>query len=251
VDVFSMLISFTNPLYSLLPLPFLEDILFLQDIGLVVDSLTAQTTSDNLENEISDNESLDDKAGLNLLHCRRVSGIRPIKKRRTTFERRLKTESPWWSTFLTPEKRELYHQFPDGRDATLFRRIFKVPYSFFKEKIFSFAVETWWNDWHDEKVDAFNFPVSNLELKLLGCPCTLANATSHLLVSIQTNISETVHRKFFNVWLEKMSSMQSTFIYMPRNSTEFNYVQADHASIGLPGCVGCVHIGWGKCPHQY
>jgi hypothetical protein len=107
-----------------------------------------QTTSDNSENEISDNESLNDNAGLNLLHCWRVSGIRPIKKRRTTFERRLKTESPWWSTFLTPEKRELYHQFPDSRDATLFRRIFKVPYSFFKEKIFNFAVETWWNDWH-------------------------------------------------------------------------------------------------------
>ena len=48
--------------------------------------------------------------------------------------------------------------------------------------------------------------------------------------------------------------MQSTFIYMPRNSTEFNGVQADYALIGLPGCVGSVdfvRIGWGKCPHQY
>ena len=107
-----MLSAITNLLHSLLPLPFIEDISFLRVIGLVVDSSTEpETTSDNSENEISDDESLNDNAGLNLLHCWRVSGIRPIKKRRTTFE---KTESPWWSTFLTPAKRELFHQFRGG-----------------------------------------------------------------------------------------------------------------------------------------
>ena len=107
-----MLNSITNPLHSLLPLPILEGILFLRVIGLVVDSsIEPETTSDSSDNEISNDESHCDKAGLTLWHCWRVSGIRPIKKRRTTFERTLKTESPWWSTFLTPEKRELFHQF--------------------------------------------------------------------------------------------------------------------------------------------
>jgi hypothetical protein len=127
-----MLNSITHLLYSLLPLPFLEDISSLRDIGLVVDSSTDQTTSDALENEISEDQSHSNKAGLTLLHCCRVYGIRLIKKRMSTFESRLKTE---WSTFLTPEKRDLYHQFSDAQDATLFRRIFKVPYSFLKEKI--------------------------------------------------------------------------------------------------------------------
>jgi hypothetical protein len=109
-DVYSMLNSITNLWHSLLPLPFLEDISFLRVIGLVVDGSTEpETTSDNSDNEIY--ESHCDEARLTLWHCWRVSGIHPIKKRRTTFERRMKTESTW---FLIPEKRELFHQFRGG-----------------------------------------------------------------------------------------------------------------------------------------
>jgi hypothetical protein len=84
----------------------------------------------------------------------------------------------------------------------------------FQGKIFYFPVETWWNDWHDKKVDSFNFPVSNLEFNRFGCQCTLAYAT--YLVCIQTNISEIVHQKFSMRGLKNIKHF--ILIYMP-NST--------------------------------
>jgi hypothetical protein len=77
-----MLDSITHPLYSLLSLPSVEDIPFLQDIRLVVDVSTDPTTSDNSENEILNSKSNSNKAGLIWLY---LSYARPIKARRTTF----------------------------------------------------------------------------------------------------------------------------------------------------------------------
>jgi ankyrin repeat protein len=42
VDLYSILNSITDPLHSFLPLPNLEDISFLRDIGLMVDSSTGR-----------------------------------------------------------------------------------------------------------------------------------------------------------------------------------------------------------------
>jgi hypothetical protein len=67
-----------------------------------------------------------------------------------------------------------------------------------------------------------------------------------LLVSKLTPLKLSIGIFFIN-GLKKMSNMQSTVIYMLRNSTIFNGVQAYYALIGLLRCVGsvdCVHIGW-------
>ena len=66
-----------------------------------------------------------------------------------------------------------------------------------RKRFWNSLSKMWWPDWHDLKVDAFGRPVAYLELKLLGALCTLGNLTTHFMVSLQTNASEEVHRKFF------------------------------------------------------
>ena len=121
----------------------------------------------------------------------------PVRHRRRTFARKPMNQNTFWTSFLSPKMKAVYFTDPDGRESSQFRRAFRVPYSLLKEKILEFSIQMWWPDWHDFKVDAFGRPVAYLELKLLGALCTLGNSTTHFMVSLQTNVSEEVHRKLF------------------------------------------------------
>ena len=96
--------------------------------------------------------------------------------------------------------------------------------------------------------------MGDLELKLLGALYILGTAATPFVVSLNTNLSEEVHRVFFLDWIDKMSSLKDEFIFMPRNRDEYNFVVGEYTEMGLPGCVGsidCVHIGWDMCPVQH
>jgi len=239
-------------------LPFIEDLSFLTSIGLC-DSDIFDHKSESQETEAGLDEVVDNEINnvvINIVTDTACSSPspRPLKRRRRTYARGHKELSPWWITFLHPQKREAYVSDADGREATLFRRIFRVRYHFFKEKVLEECASRWWPFWHDRQVDAYNKPVASLELKLLGVLCTLSNSTSHLLVSLQTYLSEETHRSFFLDFVSKMSNIKAEYIFMPRNDDEYKFVEGEYSSIGFPGCVGSVdvvHVGWNKCPVQY
>ena len=96
--------------------------------------------------------------------------------------------------------------------------------------------------------------MSSLELKVLGALYVLGTGASQYQVSVQTHLSEEVHRVFFLLWLSRMSSISTEYIYMPKTEEQFEFVVGEYSARGLPGCVGsvdCVHVGWDKCPSMY
>ena len=168
--------------------------------------------------------------------------------------RRLKTECNWWKLYLAPEKKRIFEEDRNGRESLNFRRMFRVPYDVYSNRLLTLAITRWWPEWHSDKVDSWGRPVGDLELKILGALYMLGTAATPFVVSSNTNLSEEVHRVFFLDWIDKMSLLKEDFIYMPRNRDEYNFVVDEYAKMGLPGCVGsidCVHIGWDMCPIQH
>ena len=213
-------------------------------VNATADDNSSDDSSDDTSVDTSD-DSTDDDDG----------DVAPVAKRtRRVHQRRPMNECTWWVYFISPEAKTALLVDPDGKVANQFCQAFRVPYLLFKEKIFEFAIATWWPDWKEFKVDAFGRPVGYLELKLLGCLNVLGHGADHSSVSLQTNIGDVVHRKFFVQWIGLMASIKDRFIYMPHEQLALDFVTEEYRSMGLPGCVGsvdCVHIGWDMCPVQF
>ena len=178
----------------------------------------------------------------------------PAAKKRRVFGRLHKSGSHWWKRYLCAEMKAEMTAEPEGRVATRFRRNFRVPFSMFDTQLLTMTVQRWWPTWSTDKVDACGRPVSDIQLKLLGCLHVLGTGNSQFQVSELTDISEEVHRCFFLSWLSKMASVKAEFIYFPVDDESYRFVVDEYASMGLPGCVGsvdCVHVGWDKCPSPY
>ena len=127
----------------------------------------------------------------------------PISKRRKYYRRMRKEDCNWWRLYLSPEALQAYEDEPDGRLSRKFHRMFRMSYYIFKWRVLDLAVETWWQNWHEDAVDCFNKPVADLRLKLLGALCTLATAATHFFVSTRTNLSEEVHQSFSTIGLRR------------------------------------------------
>ena len=176
---------------------------------------------------------------------------RATKKRRTRYVRLCKTESNWWKLFLSPEKREILKLNPDGRDDRKFRRLFRVPFFVFFERLLPLTISKWFPTWEPNQVDCWGQAVGDLELKLMGALFVLGSGSTNFVVSLNTNLSEEVHRVFFLGWINQMSSIKDDYIYLPRDEMELKQVVEEYEQVGLPGCTGsvdCVHIGWDRCP---
>jgi Plant transposon protein len=185
-----------------------------------------------------------------------VEGVQEQEPKRSCVNngRRLKTECNWWKSYLAAEKKRLMDEDDNGREALHFRRMFRVPYYVYRDRLLTLAITKWWPEWHSNKLDSWGRPVGDLELKILGALYMLGTAASPFVVSSNTNLSEEVHRVFFLDWIEKMLSLKDEFIYLPRNREEYDFVVGEYAEMGLPGCVGsidCVHIGWDMCLIQH
>lgn len=175
------------------------------------------------------------------------------KKRRTKYPRRNQRESLWWTRFLAPAQRADLLLFPNGRLAAQFRKLFHTPYDVYLD-LMNLATERWWEEWSDEKRCRAGKLVSSLDLKLLGALFVLAQGVTHFVCSTCSNLSEEVHRSFFQKWIRQMSSIKDEFIFMPHDDFAFQKVTEEYEARGLPGCIGsvdCVHIGWDRCPTQY
>ena len=176
------------------------------------------------------------------------------KKSRNVYERKPQAESTWSRDFLNPTLRDLYIVDPQGRDAKKFCKLFRVPYDLFVDLV-QISKQRWWRDWTPDKVCNAGKLVSSLELKVLGALYVLGTGASQHQVGVQTHLSKEVHRVFFLLWLSRMSSISTEYIYMPTTEEQFKFVVGEYYSArGLPGCVGsvdCVHVGWDKCPIMY
>ena len=201
--------------------------------------------SANLEAAISGIGIFDDDSDFN--HCTDEQGedeealvavLPPVAKKRRVFARRHKSGSFWWRRYLCAEMRAAMTAEPEGRVATRFRRNFRVPLSLFDTQLLTMTVQRWWPTWTTDKVDACGRPVSDVQLKLLGCLFVLGTGSSQFQVSELTDISEEVHRCFFLSWLSKMASIKHEFIYFPVDDKSYRFVVDEYASLGLPGCVG-------------
>jgi hypothetical protein len=144
---------------------------------------------------------------------------------------------------------------PDGQVSTRFQQISVHLMGCIRQKILGMAKERWWPNWHPNNMDAFlGRDVGDLELKILGCLYVIATGNLQFQVSEKMDLSKEVHMQFFIVWLANMSSTKPEFIHFPLDNDGYRFVVDNHASMGLPGCVGsvdCVHIGWDKCPTQF
>ena len=130
------------------------------------------------------------------------------KKRRTRFVRLSKTESNWWKLFLSPERKETMKLHPNGREDKKFRRLFRVPFFVFCERLMPLTISKWFPTWDSNQVDCWGQPVGDLELKLMGVLFVLGSGSTNFVVSLNTNLSEEVHRIFFLGWINQMSSIK-------------------------------------------
>jgi hypothetical protein len=175
------------------------------------------------------------------------------KRRRIHYDRQCITKCNWWNMFICPKMTMECENDPDGRQAKLFRRMFRISYQVFDRTLLPLTIDRWFQTWKPNQVDCWGQTVGDLRLKLLGVLFALGSSATQFNVSSHTNLSEEVHRRFFIDWTTKMSSLKAEYIYMPRDDTELKFVVGEYEALGLPGCIGsvdCVHIGWDNCPVQ-
>ena len=66
-----------------------------------------------------------------------------------------------------------------------------------------------------------------------------------------TNICATEHSHFFHLFISKLYSIRSEYIYMPRDTEELQSIMKRYEEVGLPGAMGSmdvVHVKWSRCP---
>ena len=113
---------------------------------------------------------------------------------------------------ICPEKKEECESDPDGQQAKLFCRMFRIPYHVFDKTLLPLTIDCWFPTWQPNQVDSWGQPVGDLRLKLLEVLYTLGSAATHFTVSSDTNLSKEVHRKNFIDWTTKMSTLKAEFI---------------------------------------
>jgi hypothetical protein len=155
-------------------------------------------------------------------------------------------QSTWYTWFLNPVAREDILLNPTRMAAKEFKAAFRVSYARF-EFLVDMAM-TWYDIF---RRDARGIPCSSVHLLVLGVLHRLAHAYPASQLSMLSNISTEVHRRFFLEFVKEMWGQKDTWISIPGNEGDYNDVEGDYNSVGFPGCVGsidAVHIGWNRCP---
>ena len=124
------------------------------------------------------------------LQPRRPRSYAP-KKTRSKYPRKDQKDALWWRDYLANAPRAELALHPHGRLAGIFRRDF--------QELVELARVSWWPTWNDHNVCRAGKPVSHLDLKVLGALYPLANGATQFMVSRHTNLSEEIHRSFFEV----------------------------------------------------
>ena len=90
------------------------------------------------------------------------------------------------------------------------------------------------------------------ELLVMGSLAMLAGTVNNFRqLPTVTNICATDHSKFFLLFVDRMESISSEWIYLPRNELDVKKTMDRYEEVGLPGAIGSidvVHVRWRSCP---
>jgi hypothetical protein len=91
-----------------------------------------------------------------------------------------------------------------------------------------------------------------VDLLILGALAMLGGTVhSFRQLPTVTNICASDHSAFFLLFISKLYSIRSEYIYMPRDAKELKSVIKRYEEVGLPGAMGSldvVHVKWSRCP---
>ena len=109
-------------------------------------------------------------------------------------------ESTWWTRYLAPEVRTDLINHPNGRLHGKFCKLFHISFSVFFLVLLDILKRRWYYPaWREYHTCAAGKPVSHIVLRLLGAIFYFRADASHYTISTITNISEEVHRVFYEV----------------------------------------------------
>jgi hypothetical protein len=93
-----------------------------------------------------------------------------------------------------------------------------------------------------------------IDLLIMGALAVLGGTVhSFRQLPTVTNICTTEHSKFFHLFISKLYSIHSEYIYMPRDTEELQSVMKRYEEVGLPGAMGpmdVVHLKWPRLRHH-
>ena len=169
---------------------------------------------------------------------------------RRVYSKRNFCQSTWYLHFLaTDALKQTLRSDHTHRDTKEFKGMFRVSFTIFEDLVSTVVEEGWYDP---NKRDATGHLCSNVDLLVLGVLFRLGNGScTRWAIQSSTNIDKEVHRKFFKMFTEKMSSIRERYISFPKDEASLRQVSRQYASLGLPGCCGSidvVHIGWDACP---
>lgn len=83
----------------------------------------------------------------------------------------------------------------------------------------------------------------NIDLLIMGALAVLGGTVhSFRKLPTVTNICATEHSKFFHLFISKLYSIRSEYIYMPRDTEELQSVMKRYEEVGLPGAMGPMDV---------
>jgi hypothetical protein len=150
--------------------------------------------------------------------------------------------------FLSPAVREQTYVLSRDRQST-FRSAFRVPLSFVDHLTDMFITREWVAA--TQKCRSPEQLQTRTELFILCALEHLGNRRPHCQFETETNMCPSEHRKFFDLFVNKMYSISTDYIYFPKTMEELKILMKDYSMQHLPGAGGSidvVHCKWANCP---
>lgn len=154
----------------------------------------------------------------------------------------------YYRQFLCPEVREKTYTLSNRSDSR-FRSHFRVPLTIVDD-ITTMFIERGWVQPTKRVKDRHRLYVRT-QLFILCALEHLGNRKPFRQFPTETNMSESEHRKFQRLFVERMYEIRDEHVYYPRTFAELEPILAEYQSKDLPGAGGSidvVHVKWSTCP---
>ena len=150
--------------------------------------------------------------------------------------------------FLSPEVRQRTYELSMDRKST-FRSHFRVPLVTIEDLSNKFITNEWVT--HTKRCSTDHRLSIRTQLFVMCTLEHLGNRRPHTQFPTETNMSTSEHRKFFDLFLEKMYSVRREYISFPSTLEQLQTIVSQYHGFHLPGACGSidvVHVKWAQCP---
>ena len=138
---------------------------------------------------------------------------------------------------------------PDTREASVFRRRFRVPYDLFE---FLVADIKRVNKLKDVSVSSAGTPRVDLRIFILGLLHVITSGCPFDIIEELTYVAKETHRRFFQEMFCRWNDLESKeYIKFSTDAVAMNCVARQYKECGLAGCAASidhVHVVWDRCP---